>query len=259
MKAFIGTDLEGASGIISFEDQCSRNGRYYEEAKKMLTSEVNAAIEGLLDAGVGKITVSDGHGCGAISLNDLNPEAELLHGSPRGKSWIHRVKEYDFSLMIGQHAMSGIEERACLHHTQSHIAIEYYKLNGKMIGEIAQFALNCGAVDVPLIFLSGDLWACREAEDLIPGITTVPVKEGVSRTAAISYHPKRNAKAIREGVAEAVKKHLKKPVAPLKWQGPFTLEKKYLSYEYAQHSSGEKTSPTTVQLRSKNILDIIYA
>lgn len=117
MKAYIMTDLEGASGIISFEDQCSRNGRYYEEAKKMLTAEVNAAIEGLLSADVKKITVRDGHGCGAVSLNDLNPAAELVHGSPLGKTWIQRVKEYDFSLMIGQHAMSGLEERACLHHT----------------------------------------------------------------------------------------------------------------------------------------------
>jgi len=41
-------------------------------------------------------------------------------------------------------------------HTQSSRNIDYYKLIGQMIGEIAQCALYFGDFDQPLIFLSGE-------------------------------------------------------------------------------------------------------
>ena len=37
------TDLEGVSGVVSFIDQTYDTGKYNEQAKKLLTAEVNAA------------------------------------------------------------------------------------------------------------------------------------------------------------------------------------------------------------------------
>jgi D-amino peptidase len=87
------------------------------------------------------------------------------------------IKEYDVCMMIGQHAMAGTQ-LGCMNHTQSSSSVDYYMLNGKLIGEIAQFALQKGALGLPLIFLSGDDIACKEVTDLLPEITTVSVKLG---------------------------------------------------------------------------------
>ena len=80
MKILMMTDLEGVAGVVSFANQTGPDGRYYEAAKKLLTAEVNAAVEGLIEAGVEEILVVDGHGAGAIEFTDLHPAARLLHG-----------------------------------------------------------------------------------------------------------------------------------------------------------------------------------
>ena len=46
MKIMIVTDLEGVAGVQNFEDWCSPGGCYYDKAKRLLTLETNAVIEG---------------------------------------------------------------------------------------------------------------------------------------------------------------------------------------------------------------------
>jgi D-amino peptidase len=164
--------------------------------------------------------------------------------------------------MIGQHAMAGTE-RGNLNHTQCSTSIEYYKLNGKPIGELAQWALCAGAYDVPLIFVSGDEATGVEARDLIPGICTATVKVGLSRTSAISCSIAESYRRIREGLKQALQQHRKTPIIPLRWESPFILEKRYFHSGivdgYASNPRAKIVDPLTVQLHSNNILDIIYA
>jgi D-amino peptidase len=264
MKILMCTDLEGVSGVTSFEAQAYDTGKYYEQAKKLLTAEVNAAVEGMLDEKIEEIVVIDGHGAGGIVFEDLHPAAKLVHGRPIAWKLFcdEMVKTFDAAIMIGQHAMAGAQ-RGTLNHTQSSTSIEYYKLNGRPIGEIAQFALLCGAYNVPMIFLSGDDVACRETADLIPGITTAAVKIGLSRTSAISFPPAEAHRRIREGIITAIRQHRKHPIPALQWKGPFILEKKFFHTghvdHYAQNPMAKIIDPQIVQLHSENILDIIYA
>src|SRR5690349_18544134 len=65
-KVFLLTDIEGVAGVVSFEHQTYPTGRYYDRAQRLLTAEVNAAVEGLRESGVEEILVADGHGPGAI-------------------------------------------------------------------------------------------------------------------------------------------------------------------------------------------------
>ena len=81
-KIFMVTDMEGVAGITSFTDQSYPDGRYYDAGKKLVTAEINAAVDGLLDAGVEDILVWDGHGAGGIVFEELHPAAKLLHGRP---------------------------------------------------------------------------------------------------------------------------------------------------------------------------------
>ena len=82
MKVYVMTDMEGADGIINSDDYCVPNGRYCEIARKMVTEETNAVIEGLIEAGADDFLVVDGHSYGSIDPLLLHPSAKLLDGKP---------------------------------------------------------------------------------------------------------------------------------------------------------------------------------
>ncbi|MBM4080332.1 MAG: peptidase M55, partial [Planctomycetes bacterium] len=67
MKLYIHTDIEGVAGMVHFEDRNDQTTEgYFKRLRmhKLLTGEVNAAIEGALAAGVKEILVNDSHGSG---------------------------------------------------------------------------------------------------------------------------------------------------------------------------------------------------
>lgn len=262
-SVYVMTDLEGVAGVVTFHKQTSPGGEYYEQAKKLLTAEVNAAVDGMLEEGVEDILIADMHGPGAICFEDLHPKAKLLHGRPLGPRAVidEVVKDYDACMNIGQHAMAGTQT-GDMNHTQSSASVDSYKLNGKPIGEIAQFALYRGSFGQPVIFLSGDEAACKEIEELIPGVTAVAVKKGVGRNSAISLSAAEARERIRAGVKAAVRKYRQSPIAPLVWDPPFVLEKRYFHTDTADGAAVapdvERVDSQTVRLRSDNIRDIIY-
>ena len=162
MKIFMVTDMEGVAGVVSFADQSFPDGRYYDAGKRLVTGEVNAAVDGLLDAGVEEVLVWDGHGAGGIDFDTLHPAALLLHGRP-SPPW-SRLQEvigrYDAFVIVGQHAMAGVVT-SNQNHTQNSRTVDAYRLNGTLIGEIGQLALFMGGLGLPLLFLSGERDACQ--------------------------------------------------------------------------------------------------
>lgn len=263
MKVYVLTDLEGVAGVVSFESQTYPTGKYYEESKRLLTAEVNAAVEAMVECGVEDVLIEDGHGCGGIYYPDLHEAAKLLHGRPQGASQARdaAVADCGVLMIIGQHAMAG-GAAANLNHTQSSLTIEYIKLNGRPIGEIAQSALYEGALGLPLIFLSGDEAACREAEELVEGVTTAAVKLGIGRNAAISLSMAESHKRIREGVRKALQRQAAEPIPPLVWDPPFVLEKRLFHTDvadrFAQQAGYERVDDLTVRYRGDDIRDVIY-
>ena len=262
-RVVVGTDMEGCAGIVSLTDQSRADGRYYEQSRRIATREFNAAVEGLLEAGVEDILMLDGHGPGAVSFEDLHPAAKLLHGRPAAPRSVRDpiLAEYDACVMIGQHAMAGLRT-SNQNHTQNGRTIDYYKLNGHLIGEIAQFALYNGALGLPMFFLTGEDLACREAEKLITGVSTVSVKTGLGRSQAISVSAEEAQRRIREGIIRAVEKQQKDPVEPLKWDGPFEIEKRFFFTDDADAASSqpgaERVDDQTLRFRSGEIRDVIY-
>ena len=263
MRLYVQTDLEGVAGVVSFEEQTTPEGRYYEMAKRLLTREVNAAIDGALAAGVTEVVVNDGHGHGGLDYELLHDAAAARQGRPRKPPWADKdfYKRFDITCIIGQHSMEGTAD-GNLNHTQSSQTVDYYKLNGKYIGEIAQWALCAGACGLPMTMLSGDVAACREAEALIPGITTAAVKEGLTRGCAISLSPKRAHDLIRERMKAAVEKQKTDPIQPLVWPGPYRLEIRYKHTDNAdarERAKWERIDSKTVAMESDDILKTIYA
>jgi len=256
------TDLEGVAGVVAFEEHTYPTARHYEHAKRLLTAEVNAAVDGLLSEGVEDILVVDGHGPGGIWFEDLHPEAKLLHGRPwTGHIMRQPIPDYDAVAILGQHAMAGVAT-SNLSHTQNSRANDYFKLNGQPIGEIAQLALYAGALGKPMIFLTGEEDACKEARALIPEITTISVKQGMGRCSAITVSAKKSRQMIREGVAQAVRKHRENPIKPLVWPGPYTLEKRFYSTHDADVAMTQpgfvRVDSQTVRISGDDVRDVIF-
>lgn len=262
MKVFVMTDLEGVAGVVSFASQAYSGAPGMEKAKSLLTAEVNAAVEGLLEAGVKEIVVMDGHGPGAVVFEEIHEQVQLIHGRPIPPTWRDEVEGFDAVIFVGQHAMAGVTT-GNMNHTQNSRAVSYIKINGRLIGEIGQFALLAGSYDVPAVFLSGDDAACREAEDLLPGIVTVSVKRGIGRNAAVSLSALSARARIHEGVKKALEKHRNTPMTPFGIPGPYVLEKRYFSTDlvegYLNRSGVEFVDPLTLRITGDNIREIIYA
>src|SRR5437667_10467851 len=61
-KVFMITDMEGVDGIFISALQCIPfQSPRFEESKKLLTGEINAAVDGLLEGGAPEVVVWDGH------------------------------------------------------------------------------------------------------------------------------------------------------------------------------------------------------
>jgi D-amino peptidase len=264
MRVFMMTDLEGVAGVSTFTADTYPDGRYYDDAKRLLTGEINAAIDGLLTAGATEVLVFDGHGPGAVHYQTLHDRATLLHGRPVAPRavWQPIVADFDVCIMIGQHAMAG-DRFGNLNHTQSSREIASYTLNGEAIGEIAQFALWNGAFGTPLIYLSGDDAACAEASALIPRITTTSVKRGLGRNSAISVSITESHRRLRAGAEEALRRHLAEPLPPHTMPGPFVLDKRFFHTDAADlHEAAmpglERLDSLTVRYRAERIEDVIF-
>lgn len=176
MRVYIMTDLEGVCGILNFEDWCRPESRYYEQAKELLTQEVNAAIEGFISAGLHEFVVADGHGCGAIAPASLHPAAELMRGWPTSWPFLLDETGCDAVAWVGQHPKAGTA-RGHLCHTQS-FAYRDESINAVSVGEFGQFAMCASELGVRSIFGSGCEAFGAEARALVAGIETVAVKRG---------------------------------------------------------------------------------
>lgn len=265
MKILICTDIEGVAGVTTFGVDTGVDGRNYLNARRLLTEEVNAAVRGFLAAGATEIIVVDGHGPGAIDFELLRPPAKLLHGRPLApirQRFAELAPRIDAVAMVGQHAMAGVRD-GNLNHTQNSATVESYRLNGQLIGETAQFALFYGALGKPLVFFSGDAAAVREAEALVPGLTTAAVKEGMGRNCALSLTAPVARELIERQAATAVARHRQTPLAPLAWPGPYRLEKRYFHTDVADaaadYPGSIRIDDRTVALESDDLTAILYA
>lgn len=249
MKVYIMTDMEGCAGILDHDNWVTPQGRYYEAGRRILTEEVNAAIEGFLEGGATQIVVCDGHGFGGIDPLQLHEKAELIRGvaSPPYPFWLDR--SYDAIAHVGQHAKAGTPF-SHITHTGWFSAIDC-TVNGISVGEYGEMCLCAMELGVPSIFASGEEAFCREAEALTPGVVTVAVKRGLlpdglehlttdqyksAKLAACHLHHHEACRRIRLGAAAAARKWHLQPES-------FSYPQIHRPYVRINRVRGDGTSP----------------
>ncbi|MCD6509211.1 MAG: M55 family metallopeptidase [Thermoprotei archaeon] len=79
MKIFIMTDLDGASCVAGTWDDINPGGKEHGRARRFLTGDVNAAIQGAFEANANEVVVLDGHGAAfSILPEELDSRALLI-------------------------------------------------------------------------------------------------------------------------------------------------------------------------------------
>ena len=83
MKVLISVDIEGIAGVFHPEQTRAGNAEY-EQARRWMTREANAAAQGAFDGGASQVWINDSHGGFRNLLPDLlDPRARLVLGKPR--------------------------------------------------------------------------------------------------------------------------------------------------------------------------------
>lgn len=244
MKVFIVTDIEGISGCVKGGyGGASLNPIVKERYHSLMMGEINAVVEGCVQAGAEEIIVGEAH---EIDLAALHPSAKLSRGIPWHDAM--KLRDYDAALFVGQHARTDLAD-AVRSHTGSSKSIIGFWINDMPCGELAYIGGFLGDRGTPVIFLSGDTAACREAKELIKGpVKTVEVEESHNVHGALCLPPSKTHKMLTEGVIEAFK--VKDKIQPIKFKAPvtFRIEFKYskIADEYCYLPGVERIDARTV-------------
>jgi len=223
LKVFISVDMEGIWGVVH-GDQVNPATPDYNRARKWMVEDVNAAIEGLFDAGATEVVVNDSHGgMRNIQADDLDPRASLISGTPKPLLMMQGIDaSFAACVFIGYHAKAGTAG-AILDHTISSAAVRSIRINGMELPELGINGALAGYFSVPIVMLSGDAETCKQAKAVLgPETVVVAVKEGIGRTAARMLPREEARRLLREGAKEALPKRAK--AVPFKLGPPLNFE-----------------------------------
>jgi D-amino peptidase len=206
MKILIAADMEGITGVTNW-DQVDPNHAEYPRFRRLMTSDINAAVRGGCEAGANEILITDGHDRGTnILLEELDPRARLISGDYSPLAMVQGIDQgIDGLIFVGYHARAG-SHNAILDHTWSSRRVANLWLNDILVGEYGLNAAVAGHFNVPVLMLTGDQTACAQASELLGSIETVVVKTALSRMAANCLPPQVTEERIQSAARQAVKR-----------------------------------------------------
>ncbi|MBV9281467.1 MAG: M55 family metallopeptidase [Chloroflexi bacterium] len=218
MQVYVVVDMEGISGVVNIQ-QVDITDPAFAEGREMLAGDVNAAVAGAFDAGAERVVVSDFHDSRRnFLIADLDERAE--YEVPHGRIMPGLTSAFHAVIVVGMHAKSGTA-RAFLEHTVEP-TWHRYSIEGVEHGELALIVFSAGALDIPVVFVSGDRAAVEEAQELLPSVETIAVKEGLARLWCRTLAPGRAHTLIRSGVARALSRQ--EQAAPTRLTFPVSVQ-----------------------------------
>lgn len=260
MKLYISVDMEGISGLVDHThvDSSKHN---YERSRKIMTQEANYVITKAFETGFKEVVVNDSHSkMNNLLIEELHPETQLITGDVKPFSMVQGLDDsFAGAVFVGYHArasMSGVMSHSMI------FGVRHMWINDVQIGELGFNAYVAGHYGIPVIMVAGDDGAAREAEALIPNITTAVVKEAMSRSAAKSLTPIKAGELLSKKTEQAIKNIDKvKPLTP--------PENPVLKIEFANYGQAEwanlmpgteiEEGTTIVRYQAKNILEAYQA
>jgi len=258
MKIFISADMEGVTGAVTGE-QLGPTGFEYQRFREFMTQEVNAAIEAAFAAGATEIVVADSHGNGQnLLIEKLPKHITLVRSWPRPLQMMQGIDEtFAGAIFIGYH--SGTHNEAGVRaHTMSSANLADVKLNGVQVPEAGINAAIAGHFNVPVIMISGDDAAVKEATDLLGDLEGAVVKWNYGFHSARTMMPEAAQDLIRDKVKRAIGRI--GDFKPYKLSTPIRLDVRFKNYRPAEVLSYlsivERTDAHSIRYEAKDMIEM---
>ncbi len=248
-KVYIFADMEGCSMLVNREQLTG------EEGPLRMAEDINACIEGCFLAGAIEVVVRDGHSKGLnVDPKLIDQRATLIQGPTPGV----RFKNLDGSeavILLGYHGMAQTKN-AIMAHSYSSATIQMMYLNGKPVGEIGVDAIIAGEHKIPVVMVSGDDKATKEAKEWIPGVVTCQVKTGTSYQTGKCLPLDKSLALIKKKTTEALSKRNSIKLTTTNY--PATMRWEYIPKDYPRVYSDEfkpVANPKTKEKTSENSVE----
>lgn len=254
-KVFISVDMEGISGVVNTEQT---GGSEFATARKWMADDVNAAVQGALDAGADEVVVVDAHGNGSNMLpSDLHPAVHLISGSSGLDGMMQGIdKSFDAAMFVGYHAAAGTRD-GVLDHTSSGSRILMTRVNGVEEPELGLSGLVAGAFGVPVVLVTGDKAVCEQARRILgEKVAVAQVKEGIGRYSAKLLPFPRSRALIRDAARQGLSR--RREIAPYALKAPYAFEVTFFRAAMADNAmllpGLERVGPREVRFRAPDPL-----
>ena len=262
MRVYISVDMEGLAGV-ALREQISRylGGRQYQQGRRLVAAEVNAAVAGAFAGGATDVIVHDNHGSSMnLPIEQLDPRVHVYMGNLPYPQHAILEPDVDVYFCLGYHAAQG-RMHAFRDHTVGSSRWSDVWLNGVAMGELGLSAACAGVYGIPVGLVVGDDKVCAEARGLLgPDVLTLPVKIGLGRHAAKLLPIADQHHRIRKAAAKAVRR--RDAVPPFVIAPPYELCLQYTSPEYADAHACDgvnsvRRDGTTICLRGDSLIDLV--
>src|SRR5947209_2730236 len=115
MRVLISADMEGTTGVTAWKD-VTPGEPAFERFRRLLTGDVNAAVDGAFRGGATEVVVNEAHdGMRNILIEELDPRAELITGLHKPLVMMEGLDACDVVFFVAYHARAG--EPGVLAHT----------------------------------------------------------------------------------------------------------------------------------------------
>ena len=224
MNIVISADMEGVSGVTSPAD-VNPGSAGWSHFRKIMTEEVNAAVDGFFEAGARNVVVNDSHAnMQNLVIDLLDPRATLISGRYKKHCMAEGVtKDTDGLAFIGYHTAAG--QQGIMSHTYSGDIYSAVWLNEQICSEGYLNALYAAELGVPVVLISGDDLTIEDAKRYAPDAGYAVVKRCIDRFTAEVIAPVKTYEIIRNAARDGLKR-IRKPDLD---KGPFTIRIEFAS------------------------------
>ncbi len=188
-------DMEGITGVDAPGDCFPYTANYWESSVNLMAADVNAIAAGLWDGSDNiDIRVIDAHFTGQnLEHAKLNDKIQLIN--------YFDLTNCDAVVLCGHHSKAATVNGFLSHTLYPHLRV---RINGEDVGELRLYQWLAGLNNIPVIMLTGDNMAIREASDFMPEVQSLSVKMSQGRASAVSYSLEEMRRLLRIGAREAM-------------------------------------------------------
>jgi D-amino peptidase len=260
-KVLIIYDMEGVSGVIHPDYTRFVKQKEYAIGRKSLTSDVNAAIRGLVAGGAASIWVQDGHGSGNsnepdILVSEMDPHAKMDFRPAQYNPYTTGIDgSIDAIVCVGMHARARTEGFEA-HTVNIEISL---KVNNVDFTETHIVALSAARWGIPVIMVSGDNVLGGQLRPDFPDLEYAVVKTAHGRGSAEPFPVAEVNKRIEDAARKGMQKFLDGKFRPYYLSPPYNFEVGYRNSEQAAQAARdpmvERASETSVRYSNSSFVD----